>query len=239
MGKMSKVETGSAPAAFSESELVEGFAAYRALSKGAVLGAILAVLSFLPLAMWITGTVAPALLTLPLAGIVCGAMGLRHLRLYPHELSGKPLAWFGLVLSSILFVVGSALQSYVYATEVPDGYQRIAFETLKAGARQPDVPSPEAIALDGQQVFIKGYIYPGQQRYGLKQFVLVPDLGTCCFGGSPKLTHMIEVTLRGDKTLDYSMTKRKLAGTLRVNPTLQPVDGRPGVFYQLIAEFAQ
>ncbi len=236
---MSNVEARNAAAAFSDAEVGEGFAAYRALSKGAVLATILGLASLLPLALWMTGTVAPVLLVLPFGGLISGLIGLRHLRMYPNELSGKPLAWFGLVVSAILFVVGSTVQSYVYATEVPEGYQRIAFETLKAGSRQPDAPPEEAIALDGEQVFIKGYIYPGQQRYGLKQFVLVPDLGTCCFGGSPKLTHMIEVTLKGDQTVDYSMTKRKLAGTLRVNPSLQPVDGRPGVDYQLFAETAQ
>jgi hypothetical protein len=50
---------------------------------------------------------------------------------------------------------------------------------------------------------------------------------------------MVEVILKKGLTLDYSMTKRRLAGVLRVNPTLQPVADRPGVYYQLMADYAK
>jgi len=103
----------------------------------------------------------------------------------------------------------------------------------------PDYPSPAALEMDGKKVFIKGYIYPGQQRFGLTQFVLVPDLGTCCFGGETKQTHKIKVILQDDLTIDYSMTKRRLAGVLRVDPYPPPLAGQPGVYYQLIADYAK
>jgi len=229
----------NASTVFSDTDVSEGFEPYRSVSKAAVGSVILALLSIVPFCLWVTGTVAPAMLLLPLGGAVAGTLALRSIRRYPTEISGRIPAMLGLVVSAVLFVVGAGWQSYVYSTEVPDGYERIAFDTLKAGPRQADVPPAEAIDLNGRQVFIKGYIYPGQQLHGLRQFVLVPDLGTCCFGGTPKLTHMIEVTLTGDETVDYSMTKRKLGGVLKVNPSLQPVAGRPGVFYQLEADFAK
>jgi hypothetical protein len=69
-----------------------------------------------------------------------------------------------------------------------------------------------------------------------KKFVLVPDLGTCCFGGQPPLTHMIEVSLSGEEYARKSYRKQRLAGTLHVNRSLKPIEGLTGVYYQLKAD---
>ena len=69
-----------------------------------------------------------------------------------------------------------------------------------------------------------------------KTFVLVPDISTCCFGGQPPLTHMIEVKLVNDKYAGKSLRCFSLAGILEVHPYLKPVEGLEGVFYQLEAE---
>lgn len=200
---------------------------------------ITALILLLPGCIWTMGMIPGPGLIFPLLGLTFGILGLSNIRKYPAELTGKTAAVLGTSLGVALFIGGIACHVLVYSTEVPEGYQRLSFDVLKADARMPDYPPPEAQEMDGKQVFIKGYIYPGQQRLELKKFVLVPDLGTCCFGGSPQQTHMIEVILERGKTLDYSMTKRGLAGVLKVNPSLQPVQGRPGVYYQLIADYAK
>lgn len=200
---------------------------------------IAALILLLPGCIWTMGMIPGPALILPLLGLACGVLGLSSIRKYPAELTGKTAAVLGTSLGAALFIGGIACHVLVYSTEVPEGYQRLSFEVLKSDSQMPDYPPPEAQDMDGKQVFIKGYIYPGQQRLKLKKFVLVPDLGTCCFGGSPKQTHMIEVILDRGQTVDYSMTKRGLAGILKVNPSLQPVQGRPGVYYQLIADYAK
>jgi hypothetical protein len=127
-----------------------------------------------------------------------------------------------------------------YATEVPEGYARISFYDLNpADSRAPAFPPPDAVALDGKKVFIKGYVYPDGQSTNIKRFVLIPDLGTCCFGGQPKLTDMVLVTLHDPHRTVYNQRKRKLTGTLRVDTSLKPVAGVNGVFYQLEAESIQ
>ncbi|HJN07801.1 MAG: DUF3299 domain-containing protein [Pirellulaceae bacterium] len=201
--------------------------------------AIIGVILLLPGCIWTVGMIPAPVLILPLIGLILGSLGLSNIRKYPAELTGKTAAGLGTILGAALFIGGIACHALIYSTEVPDGYERLSFDVLKAGAQMPDYPPPTAQEMDGKQVFIKGYIYPGQQRLGLKEFVLVPDIGTCCFGGSPKQTHMVEVILKKGLTLDYSMTKRRLAGVLRVNPTLQPVADRPGVYYQLMADYAK
>jgi len=201
--------------------------------------AITGMVLLLPGCIWTLGIIPMPILFLPLLGLILGILGQSSIRKYPEELIGKTAAGLGVTLGAALFIGGIACHALIYSTEVPEGYQRMLFDVLKAGSGMPDFPPLTAQEMDGKRIFIKGYIYPGQKRHGLTEFVLVPDLGTCCFGGSPKQTHMVEVILQNGLTLNYSMTKRGLAGTLKVNPTLQPVANRPGVYYQLIADYAK
>ena len=210
----------------------EGFEPYRSVSKAAVLSLLLGLLSMV-------GLLFPAVLSCAVLGLLFGILGYRSVRKFPKELTGKVPAVLGTLLCTVVLVGGVATHSVIYATEVPDGYERVSFSSLKSDGDGPDVPPPEAADLDGQKVFIKGYVYPDGQKSGIKQFVLVPDLGTCCFGGQPKLTHMVQVTLKGALAIDYNMQKRKLAGVLTVDRSLKPVDGLGGVYYQLAADIAK
>ena len=123
---------------------------------------------------------------------------------------------------------------------MPDGFERITFYELQPQLRSQRIP-PEATQLDKQKIFIKGYMHPsGTQGMGeVEKFVLVPDMGTCCFGGQPKLTDMIEVTLQGGLKTRYSRTKKKLAGVFSVDSKLKPVSGLDGVYYQLDASYVR
>ena len=54
--------------------------------------------------------------------------------------------------------------------EVPHGYQRIDFEKLQPEQGNKAEPIPklaEDLHEKKQKVFIKGYIYPGPQNYGI------------------------------------------------------------------------
>jgi hypothetical protein len=207
----------------------QGFEPYRAISKSAIVSLLLALVSFL-------GLYSAPLLVLAPVSIALGIVGYRAILRYPNELTGKPMALLGAVLGIGLLIGGVTRHSYIYATEVPDGHIRISFANLQPekNSRQP-VPQ-EALELDGKKVFVKGYLYPDGQQHNITRFVLVPDLGTCCFGGQPKLTDMIEVTLEEPLQTTYSMKKRKLAGELNVDMTLKPVSGVNGVYYQLKAD---
>jgi hypothetical protein len=206
---------------------------YRALSKSAVLCLILSLMSFFAL-------MSPVLLVLPGVGICVGLLSLAQLRRYPAELSGRPAAVIGLALSLLLLVGGGGMHAVVYATEVPEGFQRISFADLQPVSAAPHLPvSPKALELNDEKVFIKGYLYPDGQRDNIKRFILIPDLGTCCFGGQPKLTDMVEVTLRDPLRTVFELRKRRLAGTLTVDTRLKPVSGLGGVYYRLDAEYVR
>ena len=93
--------------------------------------------------------------------------------------------------------------------------------------------------MNEKKVFVKGYVYPDERRTKIKQFVLVPDMGSCCFGGQPKLTDMIQVTLRDPQRINFSYRRRKLGGVLRVDTQFKPVSGVNGVYYQLDADYVK
>lgn len=208
----------------------EGVDVYQSVSRAAIGSLVLGVLglSSFPILL---------LVALPALGVVLGLIALNGFRKFPEELLGKPLAVAGLTLCGLTCILAPAYHGYIYMTEVPEGYTRVDFASLTSKLGEPDVPPGEVLALDGQPVFIKGYIHPTSMDSMLaKRFVLVPDLGTCCFGGQPPLTHMIEVSLSGDQRAQKSYRKQRLAGTLHVNPHLKPVDGLTGVFYQLQAD---
>ena len=203
---------------------------YKSVSRAAIASVVLGVFG-------LTAFPIIFMLILPMMGLVFALLAFHAFRKFPEEMLGKPLAVVGLILCGITCTLAPVYHTYVYMTEVPEGFERVDFGKLKSGLGQPDVPPAEALALDGKQVFIKGYIHPTSMDTVLaKRFVLVPDLGTCCFGGQPPLTHMIEVSLSGDLRARKSYRKQRLAGTLQVNPNLKPIEGLTGVFYQLRAD---
>ncbi len=194
-------------------EQLDGDFPYRALSRSA----IVSVLLFFPALLGLIQAFAP-LLVFALCGIIAAGLSLWTISRYPQEYSGKQLAWTGLILNSLLLVSGVAEHSYVYATEVPEGYNRVAFYELQQPEPLPDIPTAKAIEIDGQDIFLKGYIHPSSGSGMLRRFILVPDLGTCCFGGQPRSTDMIEVTLTNGQTVQAGLTKLKLAGKFMVVP---------------------
>lgn len=203
---------------------------YRALSATAVASLAAGLLSVLCFLGW-------SMAILPLLGVLLGLRALWSIRRTPEELTGTRLAIAGVALSVVFFAGGWSWLSYVYLTEVPDGYSRIAFSQLQPDSAVPgQIFPPSALELDGKRVFLKGYVKPGAQSGNIKDFLLVRDLRECCFGDStPKLTDMVLVSLKDPLRADFSLWPRGLAGTLRVRPEAL---GRPdSVLYFLEADY--
>src|SRR5882757_9332515 len=124
---------------------------YRAIHIGAVLGIALAVLllAFTLVAATSSPEACMGVSFLNLAPLVCCGWALSRIRHEPERYSGRPMARIGLVLSLVLLVGGVSYGAYWYSTEVPDGYSRISFSTMKPDELQerngqvvpPDVTS--------------------------------------------------------------------------------------------------
>jgi len=226
-------------------------APYRAICRSAVISAVLAAIS-LPLVVlavvsmrFQVGDAVPlGFLGALLAAVafVMGIVGARTVRRYPTEYTGARLARTGIVGGLVLAVVGAASASVTYRTEVPDGYSRVGFWELQPDPEEPDLPiAPKAIELTGKPIFIKGYMHPGVASMGrVDHFILVPDMGTCCFGGQPKPTDMIEVFIpEGKERVAYSPRRIKLAGTFLLADRPIKSLGLNNVWYHLEADRVQ
>lgn len=208
---------------------------YRSLSFLAVVALVFGMIS-IPSAA--AASMNPFLLVFPFIGMLLGLTAVLKLKNRTDEFTGLGLAKTGLMLSTILLFGGSAYAAYIYATEVPDGFQRISFSQLEPDAKSPRPWSQEAETLAGEKVFVKGYVYPDDQLGEIKRFILVPDMGTCCFGGKPKISDMIQVTLEDPHRVKYSMMRRSLAGKfqLGVVSNIEKVDE---VMYHLDASYVK
>ena len=199
---------------------------YRAVSGVAIAATALA--AFAPLAFvdwW--------LLVVPVLAIVLGVVALRDIARRPGMLIGRPLALAAMAVAAVCFGGGLAYLSAVYAAELPPGFERLSYAMLQpADGDPPDAVPDSARALDGRQVLLKGYMYPGKQQRGIAQFLLVRDQGDCCFGGNPKLTDRVLVQIRTPGGTVFSPRLVKIAGRFQVRPTgTAGLDG--GVLYHL------
>lgn len=205
---------------------------YRSLSPLAVLSLILGVMSVVA---WLDA----ALAFVPVLGVLTGIVAWIRIARAPEDFAGIGFARAGIVLSILLAVSGWSWLAYAYATEVPEGYERASYDLLQPPADEPDGTVPaSARQLDGKQIFIKGYVYPGAYESddkGITKFVLVRDNGQCCFGGQPKITDMIHVTLVGDLRLEYSPRMHRVAGKFTVASSQAGELG--GVVYQMTADY--
>lgn len=208
---------------------------YRSVSKATVACLAFSVLS-------LAAFMAQIFVILPILGVGFGLVAMANFRRYPNELVGKAPAKVGLIVSGVLLIASVAMHSIIYATEVPENYQRISFRDLAPNPRTSLPFSEKAPELHGKQVFIKGYVRPPSgKKNKLKQFIMVGDFGDCCFGGSPKITDVVAVKIKIDETVDYSYGLRRIGGVFKLNPNSVAPDEKeiPRVFYEIDANYVR
>jgi hypothetical protein len=198
---------------------------YRAIHTGAIVGLVLGVASALTLMSASTTLQACLLVTpIPILGMFISLRSLAKIRRESDQYTGKWLAVAGLALSAFFLVSGVSYGYYVYQTEVPDGYERIAFESLKPTelqARGGHAVPPEIKALEGKRVFIKGFIRPGSApvRTGIDRFLLVRDNNQCCFGDLSKVNYFdqMAVQITSSHRVEDTLNILRMGGILEIN----------------------
>lgn len=183
---------------------------YRPIPVSAPVAAVLGVCSlvaFLP-TIGVVGFVIAA------AGLVTAVVAWRTIRAQTG--AGLWMAALGAVLSLTGLGGGAAYHSVAYANELPPGHRRLDFtDDIAEKAVAPRGGVSEAVKrLDGEKVFLKGYMYPDPsgKTEDLGAFIFVKDSGECCFGGKPKLTDMIRVNM-ADASADFYPGLVSVAGT--------------------------
>lgn len=193
---------------------------YRPVPMSAVIGFVLALLSISALFSWLTIPLAVAATVISLVAVIRIARS-------EGEFAGMWLASGGLVLSLAMGVGGVLLTIHRYQTEIPPGYERISFAhdisargigRQSEGGRDYLVIPPEVRALEGKNIYLKGFMYPTGRPYALTQFLLCKDNAQCCFGGQPALQDMIGVVMTRNQTTDHNPALMGVAGKLKINP---------------------
>lgn len=86
-----------------------------------------------------------------------------------------------------------------------------AFE-YKERMKLPD----DILKWNGKRVRATGFMNPLREVRGIKEFELVKDRGSCCFGRRPLWNHFFQVTLRANETTDYTSDPISVEGRLSI-----------------------
>ena len=209
----------------------EGPVGYRTVNPFAVTSLALGVLSFLTMFTWF-------LFVIPLAGVTFGWIALGQMSRRPGQYTGNKLAVAGILSSVVLWTLGTTYVVFVAGTEVPIGYTRVTFTQMQPNPDNKGEVVPQEIldlqfdetSMDKKRIFIKGYLYPGRQTIGLRNFILVPSQSHCKFCSSQlRSTEMISVKLEGDLKINYRTQLVAVGGKLRVDTAeaAKPLGGAP------------
>lgn len=206
---------------------------YRSLSGAAIAAVCVAVLSPLAFLNW-------SLVAVPFMGLILAGVALRDVRQRSEAVTGLGLARGAMAGSAVILAAAVASHTITYVNELPEGFERVHYGLLQPLPGDPPTAIPEtATKLNGKDVLLKGYMYPGSRQRGITEFVLCRDQGDCCFGGDPKLTDRVLVRIADPKdAIDYTQQLVKIAGRFRVEPAGAPELGG-GVIYHIDNAFSR
>ena len=135
-------------------------------------------------------------------------------------------------------LVSTAWYAFTYATEVPDGYQRISFDQLHSDNHSDSLFPADAESLNGKKVFLKGYVKSGAKLRDLKEFFLISEIE----GGIPEITEVVAIRIvKEGTTVDYGLGLRRIGGVFKLNPRSRATRDKdvPQVFYEIEADYVR
>ncbi len=168
----------------------------------------------------------------PLAGTFLAVIAWRQVQRSQGAYSGGMLAvtCAGLLLTTTVSAMG--FHAYNFATELPEGFQRVSFPMDISAKGFVNLDGevkihPDVEKLEGQPVFLKGFMYPTKQTTGLTSFLLCKDSGDCCFGGQPKQSDMIFIEMAEGQTAEFRQGLVAVAGEFHARPTIDETGLNP------------
>ena len=145
------------------------------------------------------------------------------------------------LLISLVFIVSAitllAMLQPRRGAPPPDvKYRELPFDLLRSWTYiEGQTPIPAEIReWDGRPVQMTGFMMPLTQSKAITEFVLVPYLFGCCFGGPPAPNHMVLVRLAGGATTPFLRVPIYARGTFHCGETWQ--DGHLISLYRLEAQ---
>ena len=116
------------------------------------------------------------------------------------------------------------------------GFEIFQKEGMKTPGLQAQIPA-EVKRWNGRRVSLTGYMLPVEieRRGWIRVFLLMRDLASCCFGGSPKLNEWIHVQVKPEVRSKYiTYAKTRVEGIIAIEPVME--DGLATGLYRVEAE---
>lgn len=116
--------------------------------------------------------------------------------------------------------------------EVPKGHEKVSWGllggfTYEEGGAIPD----EVMALSGKSIGIAGYMITLEQTEGIREFLLVESLWSCCFGTPPEVHQVVVATVPWEAGVEYTPEALVLLGKIDVGEEIE--DGFVTSLYRL------
>ncbi|MCL2709460.1 MAG: hypothetical protein FWE95_01145 [Planctomycetaceae bacterium] len=195
---------------------------YRAVSILAVIAFILSL--FTPLML-----LSNWFIIFPLVGALCGIFGLYNIISCPFDYTGRGFALTGIIFSFVLGIAAAGWGVYLYYFNIPYGYTLVHFTELRPDEQGKLPDHIVKLAEEHRKVFIKGYMYPGRQLSGIRDFTLVRSAEHCKFC-TTKLSpyDMITVHCTGKLRATYRLNRTvSIGGELFISEQYNRFGGTP------------
>jgi hypothetical protein len=156
-----------------------------------------------------------------LIAILLGGISLKRIFDSPRELSGAVFSYAAIFISLCL---GMGFAVWNYRTDMrstPSGYIAVNFAEMQHNRKTQKLPEKiVTLGKEKRKIYVRGYMYQGRQRSGLRNFILVRTVAHCKFC-SPQQnpTDMIDDQLLGGKTVSYRTGPVYVGGVLHVDET--------------------
>lgn len=128
------------------------------------------------------------------------------------------------------------LRELLAAGQVPALGRRLGFDELRGWSYRDGLEGAPAsvLALDGAAVAMTGFMLPIDEVRGMRTFLLVESLWSCCFGVPPDVHGIVRCALPAGQTVDYTFDPVLVRGRFRVSATID--DGYCVDIFQLDAD---
>ncbi|MDR1923746.1 MAG: hypothetical protein LBQ66_05160 [Planctomycetaceae bacterium] len=160
----------------------------------------------------------------PIIGAACGVWGLIRILSSPFDYTGRAFAVAGVVVSLVLGVVAGGIGLWQYYYSAPSGYEVLDFLDLRPDADKYKTsphninPAILELAKDHRKVYVRGFMFPGNQMAGIQDFMMVRLVAHCKFCAPEKNPFdMISVHCSGDLRATYRMNAVHVGGELYFN----------------------
>lgn len=113
--------------------------------------------------------------------------------------------------------------------------RKLGWDVFSSYEYRPRMEFPKAVTeLHGQRIEIAGYLFPTRQTRDIREFILMRDPGTCCYGPQAQYNHFMHVRVVRGPGVHFTRDPVTVVGRFILNEKIDGdyIDG----IYELEAE---